>query len=443
MIINFEVNNYLSYRNETYFSLEKGKRLSTLKSNVLEIKKNTNNDKLGLLKSAVIFGANGSGKTNLLLALNHMKQIILNPNRLATDEFIRPSFTLDNYSESNPSNFSIEFIYEGIQYHYEFKITDTQVMYERLEYFERGSYKVYFERLENEFKVFPFLDDERSEVRSNLLLLHYAQDKNDFHSKNVLQWFVKKLIFIREELKNEEIKKLRKILNKPEKKKELVKFLRLCDIKVESIDTSIDRIQIPPELKKFFKQFEEILGGEDSNSPKAQLIEERYMLNLVYNEFDSSNKIVGEQRVTYANESSGTKMLITLAYYLIDDDNKDCVFLIDEFDDSLHHTLAQTMLKFFNLSENKQFILTSHNLSLLDCDLRQDQIYFVEKKFTGESELYSVFDFDNKKRNQSFIKKYLRGVYGAIPNVSTEDFMYIFGKSKDDMNDEINGDSHE
>lgn len=442
MLINFEINNYLSYRNATYFSLEKGKRLSTFKNNVLEIKKNTNNDKLGLLKSAIIFGANGSGKTNLLLGLNHMKQIILNPNLLATDEFIKPPFILDDYSENKSSNFSIEFIYEEIQYYYEFEITETQVIYERLRYFERGKYKTYYERFENDFKIFPFSESEKVEVRSNLLLLHYAQNKNDEHSKNVLQWFVKKLIFIREELQNEEIKRLNKILDNNKKKKELVKFLRLCDIKIKSIDTTIDKIKLPPKIKKFIKQFEEILGGDDSNSPKAQLDEERYMLNLVYNKFDSSNKIVGEQRISYANESSGTKLLITLAYYLLDEKNKDCVFLIDEFDDSLHYSLAQTMLKFFNLTENKQFILTSHNLSLLDCDLRQDQIYFVEKKFTGESELYSVFDFDNKNRNQSFIKKYLRGVYGAIPNVSTEDFIHIFGKTEN-KEESFNGDVNE
>ncbi|HDK5723637.1 TPA: ATP-binding protein, partial [Staphylococcus pseudintermedius] len=157
-----------------------------------------------------------------------------------------------------------------------------------------------------------------------------------------------------------------------------------------------------------------------------------YKLNLVYKKYNKEGDRIGSQRIFFNHESEGTKKLITLALNILDETKRGSVFVMDEFDDSLHLNISKIMIKLFNLMENRsQFILTSHQLFLLDCDLRVDQIYLAKKDFEGASELYSIFDFNDdygKRSDLTIFKRYLEGVYGAVPNVTINDFTTLIGK---------------
>ena len=120
----------------------------------------------------------------------------------------------------------------------------------------------------------------------------------------------------------------------------------------------------------------------------------------------------------FSQESEGTQKLLYLASVILFNENK--TILIDEFDRSLHLELSQALLALFNSSENNnQFIITTHQLNLMDFDFKKEQIYFVERKDDGISDLYSAYDFsiETNRKDYSYLKRYMNGQFGAIPIV--------------------------
>ncbi|MGI1771075.1 AAA family ATPase, partial [Streptococcus uberis] len=122
--------------------------------------------------------------------------------------------------------------------------------------------------------------------------------------------------------------------------------------------------------------------------------------------------------LTLDEESDGTKKLISLALILLL--VKDSTIIMDEFDDSFHLALSKAMIELFHSPENtNQFILTSHELTLMDVGFKKEQIYFCEKDASGASDLYSIYDFksEENRTDYSYIKRYQKGLFGAIPEV--------------------------
>lgn len=426
MLIDFTFKNCLSYRDETSFSMLTGKFLKKHASNKFSIDKTSYTENLNLLKNIIIFGPNGSGKSNLIIVLRQMKNRIFSKPKFSTTELTQFPFALDENSNTSPTHFSIEIISNNRQYLYEFEYNKEEITFERLKYYYHGHYHTYFERNHQNFSLSEELNIQSDSIRKNVLVLQVAQDTNDTHAKNIYDWFANKLVIIDDILDSSDIQHMQKVLNNQDTKEELIKFLNLCDVKVKDLDTTIHKEPVP----KFIQQYIEFLNNNDSLEGEIEETAEFHQLNLVYDKFNQDNKPVGQQRISFANESNGTKKLITIAFYLLNNRNKDCVFLMYEFDDSLHLNLAQILVQVFNNSINQQFILTSHQLYLLDCNLRKDQIYLTDKKFNGASELFSVFDFNDddlsKRTDTTYFKRYLKGIYGAVPNVDFSDFKNLF-----------------
>lgn len=139
------------------------------------------------------------------------------------------------------------------------------------------------------------------------------------------------------------------------------------------------------------------------------------------------NQVVGQERIHYDLESSGTKKLIGLALNILFNPEKK-VFVFDEFDDAFHQELSGTLLEAFNAMEtNTQFILTSHELHLMDNQLRKDQIYFTDKNYRGASELYALYDFEadpKKGRGDiTYYRRYLNGLFGGVPHIDRSEIV--------------------
>ncbi|WP_411345019.1 AAA family ATPase [Paenibacillus sp. WLX1005] len=149
-------------------------------------------------------------------------------------------------------------------------------------------------------------------------------------------------------------------------------------------------------------------------------------LYTVYRKYDNNGEVVGSSSIHVSSlESKGTKKIIEIALTILFSENNGKVIIMDEFDDAVHLKLSKALIRLFNSAGNKnQFILTSHELQLLDCDLRKDQIYLLEKDFEGQSSLYSLFDFNelnSTPRNDiSFFKRYMRGQFGAVPTIDIQ-----------------------
>lgn len=418
MLVEFEVANFLSIQESSVLSLEKGRYLKKYtKSHVF------NKQNISLLKNVNIFGANGSGKSNLIVALKTLAKMVVEP----TDDIEAPlpymPFRLNEQSKYNDTEFSIKLIKNERIYRYHLCYNSEEVTLEELYIISRNDEeKLYFQRTNslNDSETLPDnLRDLRQSVRKNKLLLFEGQDKNDTECVAVFQWFHSNLIF---ESTN---KRLFKLIQTDSVKKNLfLKLLNLADFNIVDIDVIEKTESIPEELKKMMS----MMNSDERPLPKQITTLEVYS---IYKKYDENGKVIGNEKIAYDMESSGTQKMMSVALTLLNSLHKDRIIVMDEFDDSFHLSLTKALLNIINSESNmNQFIFTTHNLNLLDSNLRVDQIYLTEKDFLGRTDLFSLFDFNDingvSRSDISFIRRYLNGQFGALPDIDVEGMNKLF-----------------
>lgn len=392
MLINFKVKNFRSFREEVEFSMETGKYLRAYKDSHSFAIKNYK-----LLKTALLFGGNANGKTNLLYALQLIKWLLMNPTQSAEDVLRTDTFS---YNDDNTS-LDITFIKNKKKFQYQLEYNGYEVVMEVLKIED----KTFIERHFQEFTVLPdLLRNFSHAVRKNMLLLFFAQSNNIPEAIEAYSWFYNDLVLVdTSQISNG----MFKLLQNQEFKEKFLHFLQAADFNIVDVDVKEQRIPVPLEIKNMI----EAAGG---HIPVEQ--------TLTYDLYSKHLSENGSFDVHFSNESNGTQTFIALALYILvnhADNNK--VLLIDEFDDSFHKELAEALLDLFNDKEQKnQFILTTHGLDLMNHNLRPDQIWFAEKNKFGETELFSVYDFADPaltRMDYGYKKRYLQGRYGGKQNI--------------------------
>ena len=373
MLIDFQVKNFRSFKDEVSFSMEIGLGVSEHETSTIMLKDEE------LLKSAVVFGGNANGKSNLIDAFALLKDLILKPTSsenmlLSTDTFAH------NHKEVA---FKIKFIKNENLYDYQLIYTSEEILMEGL--LVNGVEN--FKRIEQDIQVYPKqLKVLLPTIRKNQLFLFFAQNNNSPEAKQVFSWFVDNLIFVDTDDIDTSI--FQKLTDETLKDK-FIAFLRAADINISDIEI-LERKQI------------HIYAEEKRN---------------VY-ELYSTHELENNEtfKLNFWDESAGTQAFMAIAIHLLlNESQQDKVFLIDEFNRSFHLELAEALIEIFNHEKQRnQFIVTSHELTLMDFDLRQDQIWFAEKTRYGQTELFSVYDFEKAPKN-GHKKYYLDGRYGAKP----------------------------
>ncbi|OAQ08830.1 hypothetical protein A3O17_04860 [Ligilactobacillus aviarius] len=412
MIVDFTVENFRSFKNQEILSAEAGERLRKYNaSNTLMISKTR------LLKNLLLFGPNGSGKSNMLIALKLMKQMILNDPVNVTQKLPYQPFAFSN-DQGKPTLFQIDFFYEDTEYQYRFSYNAEKILSESLKIRppRHSKFKVYFERSKSKDFVPQSLRQILKQTKQNSLLLYNAQKNNDQPAINVMKWFSENLIFFDDFQVNENMLEM---VNQPDIKNAIIEFLQFADFNIE--DVTVEKIAVPPMPQEFKKVLNQIGGNVQLPTTQSRL----FTIHKVY---DANGKVVGKRQWDLNSESLGTQKIFLIALALLYarkyGDNKTLIF--DEFDDSLHVELSKNLVRIFNSTENmNQIISTTHELQLLDQNLRVDQIYLFEKDFEGISTLDSIFDFDdsrNKGRTDiGYMKRYIKGKYGAYPQIELEE----------------------
>lgn len=419
MLIDFEVENFLSFKNQTILSMEVGKRLRKFSDTHSFSKGN-----ISLLKNINIFGANGAGKSNLMTALNVLSNMVLKPTSDIEELLPYMPFKLDEESRKNPTKFSIKFIKEDKTYLYRLEYNSTNIILEELYFLkDSGKEKLYFRRTNDSRKEIlpPKIKRIRDSVRKNKLLLFEGQNQNDIECINVFQWFYSNLIFESSNKKNQ----FKVLIGDRNKKKLFVNLLNLADFNLIDIEIIEKTEPLPDKLKNFMSM---LPVEERVPIPKQVTSLEVYS---IYKQYNCKGEVIGESKIPYEMESSGTQRFMGILLTLLQSYNKDRIIIMDEFDDSFHFSLTKALLKIINSSSNSnQFIFTTHNLSLLNFDLRVDQIYLTEKDFLGSTELYSLFDFNDingvSRSDIGFAKRYLNGLFGALPDIDFEGIKELF-----------------
>ena len=384
---------------------------------------NINN--ISLLKSAVVYGANASGKSSLLDAMERMKQIVKNSVSIEkTKKYFHQSFFLNINTEMQETFFEKEFIINEILYRYGFEIAKDATIIKEWLYQKKLQPKARETRLFDRnlqnielgllFKEGKLIEDK---TRENALFLSVVAQFNGEISERILDWFEK--FNILSSIKNEVFKHYS--FNKLEDeafKNKIVKFIKSADLNI--YDISKKNITFD-ELEKDNTELEK-LPDFVLNELKEKGVSTIETMHMQYNEDNSFNQF---KSFDLSFESDGTQKLLALAAPILETLTDGTVLVIDELDNSMHTELVKGIVKLFNSKEsnpnNAQLIFTTHDTNLLSQELfRRDQIWFVNKNIYGASELYSLVEYGKGTARTDLIleKNYLDGKFGAKPYIN-------------------------
>lgn len=399
MLIRFSFKNFKSFKNENCLDME----ATSLKEHEYNVAKTENGD---YLKVSAIYGANASGKTNVLQAFDYMKKRILvsddSKKNSPIDEENIYSFMINN----DPIALEVEILAKNNKiYKYGFEVLKDKIISEWL--FEKKVNKFYsiFERENNNVSMKPNKISDLINIDERTLFLNiYSKiDRNNEDFSNVYDWFVNSMYL---DLGNPNFERFinnrvsLKILSDEIYKKELLKFIKTFDSGIEGIKTTPDSIEAVKNNNGIIDI--EVLHREENGKLKA---------------------------LPFYLESNGTRKMFHLFDFFMDALRNGMVLFVDELDAKLHPLLTRYIINLFHNSltniGNGQLIYSTHDTVNLNKEtFRRDEIWFAEKDKDGISTIYSLSDYkinDTKVRNDAtYNKDYLSGRYGAIPVL--EDF---------------------
>jgi uncharacterized protein len=424
MLIQVSVRNFKVFKDEAKLTLFASNydKITREQENVFEVPKFG----LRLLKSAVIYGANASGKTKLIDAVAFMKDLILNSSKESQqgEQIETEPFRLNTATAAQPSMFEIAFIHEGEMYRYGFEVTTKEVVSEWL--FHRPNTKeveIFFREGQEfsvhgrSFKKGSLLVKENM-VRPNALMLSVAAQFNDKFAQGVLDWFGKfhQVSGLFEDDLMEDT--LQNIQNQ-QFKAQVLGFLRLADTSIEDFEIAEESPDLKEleELPNFLKQFM-THAAIQTGMLKLSEVKTKHTI------FDVQN--VGKGTLDFSlteDESAGTAKFFALSGTVISALNSGEVLIVDELDSKIHPNLVEQIVKLFNSKtsnpNNAQLIFNTHDTNLLGTSLfRRDQIWFIEKDRFGAASLYSLASFktdEGGRKTDNFEVNYLQGRYGGVP----------------------------
>lgn len=421
MLIEFTVGNFRSFRDPQTLSLV----AAPIKSKDPELDENTviktaaNPD---LLTSAAMYGANASGKSNLVRALAFMKRFVMHSLKetKATGGIQVEPFRLHAATVGQPSHFEIVFIEGGKRYRYGFEVTKERVTAEWLFFVPSTREARLFEREGDDITVGSYFKEGRDleqHTRPNALFLSVVAQFNGPKAQKLVTWFGRlgiisgvddigmmpfTLMQLVEGEHSEAIKQLVCRLD-----------LGIGDLQVEK--TVRSKPQLPDKMPDEIRQaFLTIMNASDA---------ERLSIHTIHTQYDHEGNPVRQELFELdEHESEGTQKLFSMSGPLLDTLQKGRVLVVDELDARLHPLMTREIISLFNHKATNpngaQLIFNTQDTNLLDNRLfRRDQIWFVEKDQKGASHLYSLAEF--KVRNdKDYERGYIQGRYGAVPYLS-------------------------
>ena len=392
MLIQFSVENYLSIKDKVVLSLLASRDTEHPEHLIWDGSKN-------YLKSAVIYGANASGKSNVLNAFWFMVNYVLTSHNQQVHKGIeRSPFKFNKETPTRPSSFEVIFTVNGIRYAYGFSVTDKAVIEEYLYYYPNGRQALIFERKDTtDFRFTVDIDEQntlKDRTSANKLYLSVASNWSYAKVIPVLEWFASCQIITKnsvadaygleaEQLKDDDYRRV------------IASMLRVADFGIQSLQVR-DSAPISSPHSERFTNIDAVHTVQDAEGNASS-----YTLNMT-------------------EESDGTNSYFKLIGIVKKALDQGTLLVADEMDAHLHPLLTKHLVSLFNSAEfnphGAQLIFTSHNTNLLDLDvLRRDQVWFTEKdEHTAATDLFSLYDFSIRK-DAKVEKGYLIGRYGAIP----------------------------
>jgi uncharacterized protein len=368
-----------------------------------------------VLHSAAIYGANASGKSNLIKALQYMRGVVAESATVIQpgQTFSVQPFRLDAQSANKPTTFEVTFIIDAVRYQYGFSMTSQRIVSEHLLVYKAFKPQRWFERhydAQSGKDVYEFGSGLKGPkhlwegaTRSNALFLSMAVQLNSEVLRPVFEWLVNGLVIYNEQAQLSPHVSIQ-MLQQTEARRQICDFLSAADISITDIDV------VTRKVPSQSVHFDPVAGNTEV---RREEVEEH---QLRFSHVTEQGKAVFD----LMDESSGTRNLLFLSGPVLSILRNGLTLVIDELDTSLHTLLVRELVRLFHRPEintgGAQLIFTTHDTSLLDAPdlLRRDQIWFVEKDRDQASELVSLSEFSPRK-NEALERGYLMGRYGGIP----------------------------
>lgn len=369
-----------------------------------------------LLPAIVIYGANASGKTQLISALDLMRSHVLLSYAHGSPDSgtVRNPFALDDDFKHRPTQFNIDFIMGNIRYQYGFELTDDEFVSEWLFSFPKNRQKVLFERSKIGFYFNRDLKGRNKIIsdltRPNSLFLSTAAQNNHKFLMEISTYF--RSIRIDKSIATS-VADVSMKLQDAKTDERVVTFLRsigtgVVDFRQEEKDLS----EVDQEISNaFITAFSKLTIAK---SAELKVPDKQHTISLAHTSC-SGEKVFFDLE----NESAGTRRLLMLLGRIFRSIDEGTLFVLDEIDASLHTQVCEGILALFSMPEintkGAQLIATTHDTNLLQSQfLRRDQVWFTEKNKEGATELFPLTDIRSRK-GDNIEKGYLQGRFGAIP----------------------------
>jgi AAA15 family ATPase/GTPase len=406
MILEIRLSNFYSIKEEIVLDLEAAKinteRARNLNNHISKVGKKE------VLKSVALYGANASGKTNIIKAIRFCASMVYHShNHNENVVFNFKPFKFDGFSHQ-PSTFFIRFIADAIEYEYSFSLSQKSILTEELYFYPKRKRAKIFSRDENRGKSKSDIYDFTNVISRPMDVANNTSDKTLFISrasqmdreigKTIFNFFFSQFILGYSGHNSPLVEGLfRKF------KPQLLKGLQIADSDIVDI-----------RMKKEKRKGKNIDTDLLSNTATIKDVENEALVFTTYHRADPTKAFD-----MLSEESTGTNVLFATMLTILDVITNNKILLIDEIEGSLHTEIVEYIVNLFHASERAQLIFTTHNTNLLDLNkIRKDQIYFVNKLENGASELYSLFDFKDFRDTMDVEKAYLQGRFDAIPYVN-------------------------
>lgn len=415
MLVRFSFENFASYLTLNSLDLEATRQVSEhWNENTFSVQG------MELNKSAVVYGPNASGKSNIFSAFAFMKHFVTNSARGQVGDKIRTRpFKLEHGAEEKPSHFECVFLTGGKTFRYGFEanveIVRSEWLYEVLSTTERPLFLREGDGIDCRAGFKEGASSIQS-TRDNALFLSEAARSNGQISGKIVKWF--RSVKIMHGLSSfDSSRTTQNLLGNPLKKEQIINLLKKADLGIEDVIEPIERGDEERELK--LAMFPEQV--------RKRLIQVYSPLQTLHTRFKNGEVFDTVSLSFDKEESEGTRKFFMILGPVLQQLESGAPLFIDEMEAKLHPMLTKAVLKLFQSPVtnplNAQLIFTTHDTNLLKKEIfRRDQIWFSEKDHQQRSNLYSLADFKFKvRKDASFDKDYFKGRYGAIPNLDAWD----------------------
>lgn len=423
MLLKFKLENFKSYLDEQIFTMERSSD-RILENHVIGDSENE------ALKFSAIYGANASGKTNLLEAIQYFQYLITTSKMLEVNDSLL--YEPHKLSPDRGTTLGLLFLKNNIKYYYEIKLNSKNILEEKL-YYYKDRQNIIFERTDiSNIKINREFESEFTQMidktlNNKLFLTTIAAWSDNDHIKNVTQ-FIKEDLIIITKFDNSNLLEYTSSLyteGNEQFKNKFLKIFKDFGLKnLQDINVQIDERDIldeesanlmPDRIQSIFSEIDQVLqnkGLKRSNS-------KRFDIKFKYEYEDS------QYFIDLYNESRGVIKLYELLGMFFTIIKEDKVLFIDEIECSIHPMVLSEILKLFTQeSSHSQLVFTTHNEMFLDLSkLRRDEIWFVEKDDDITSRLYSLWDIKGVRKNENIKLGYYNKRYGAHPDIDFKDIL--------------------